>query len=98
MNPYLNENVGIYMISYVVPLFHDNVNVGIIGMDIDFTMVEQLAEESDAYSTALPIIDIEVAVCDFVEDIGKLADISRIISELVGGLTDAVRKNADIVL
>ena len=56
MNPYLNENVGIYMISYVVPLFHDNVNVGIIGMDIDFTMVEQLAEESDAYSTALPII------------------------------------------
>ena len=56
MNPYLNENVGIYMISYVVPLFHDNVNVGVIGMDIDFTMVEQLAEESDAYSTALPII------------------------------------------
>lgn len=44
MNPYLNENVGIYMISYVVPLFHDNVNVGVIGMDIDFTMVEQLAE------------------------------------------------------
>ena len=56
MNPYLNENVGIYMISYVVPLFHDNVNVGVIGMDIDFTMVEQLAEESDAYNTALPII------------------------------------------
>lgn len=56
MNPYLNENVGIYMISYVVPLFHNNVNVGIIGMDIDFTMVQNLAEESDEYTTAMPII------------------------------------------
>ncbi|MGN0637381.1 MAG: methyl-accepting chemotaxis protein [Huintestinicola sp.] len=56
MNPYLNENVGIYMISYVVPLFHDGVNVGIIGMDIDFTMVQNIAEGSDAYETGLPII------------------------------------------
>ena len=56
MNPYLNENVGIYMISYVVPLFRNNVNIGVIGMDIDFTMVENLAEESDSYKTAMPII------------------------------------------
>ena len=56
MDPYLNENVGIYMISYVVPLFHDNVNVGIVGMDIDFTMVQNIAESSDSYKTALPII------------------------------------------
>ncbi len=56
MNPYLNENVGIYMISYVVPLFHNNVNVGIIGMDIDFTMVENLAESNTSYNTAMPII------------------------------------------
>lgn len=56
MNPYLNENVGIYMISYVVPLFRDGVNVGIIGMDIDFTMVQNIAEGSEAYSTGMPII------------------------------------------
>lgn len=56
MDPYLNENVGIYMISYVVPLFRDGVNVGIIGMDIDFTMIQELAESSDTYETYLPII------------------------------------------
>ena len=56
MNPYLNENIGIYMISYVVPLFRDGVNVGIIGMDIDFTMIQNIAESSDAYQTGLPII------------------------------------------
>ena len=56
MNPYLNENVGIYMISYVVPLFCDGVNAGIVGMDIDFTTVQNLAEASDAYKTGMPII------------------------------------------
>ncbi len=56
MNPYLNENVGIYMISYVVPLFRDGVNAGIVGMDIDFTTVQDLAEASNAYKTGMPII------------------------------------------
>ena len=56
MNPYLNENIGIYMISYVVPLFYDGENVGIIGMDIDFTMIQNIAESSDAYQTGMPII------------------------------------------
>ena len=56
MNPYLNENVGIYMISYVVPLFRDGVNAGIVGMDIDFTTVQDIAEASDAYKTGMPII------------------------------------------
>jgi len=56
MNPYLNENVGIYMISYVVPLFNNGENVGIVGMDIDFTVFENIANESDAYKTGMPII------------------------------------------
>lgn len=56
MNPYLNENIGIYMISYVVPLFRDGINVGIIGMDIDFTMIQNIAESSGYYKTGMPII------------------------------------------
>lgn len=56
MNPYLNENVGIYMISYVVPLFRDGVNVGILGMDIDFTMIQSMAEDSVSYESYLPIL------------------------------------------
>ncbi len=56
MNPYLNENIGIYMISYVVPLFRDGVNVGIIGMDIDFTLIQSIADNSDAYQSDMSII------------------------------------------
>ena len=34
--PYLNKNIGIYMISYVIPIFKFNKVIGIVGVDIDF--------------------------------------------------------------
>ena len=40
MEPYLNENINIYMISYVVPLYADDgTSIGVVGMDIDFSMI-----------------------------------------------------------
>lgn len=49
MEPYLNENIGVYMISYVVPLYVNGENLGIVGMDLDFTMVEELASLDVSY-------------------------------------------------
>lgn len=37
MEPYLNSNIGVYMISYVIPIDVDGESIGIIGMDIDFS-------------------------------------------------------------
>ena len=37
MEPYLNSNIGVYMISYVIPIEVDGETIGIIGMDIDFS-------------------------------------------------------------
>lgn len=37
MEPYLNSNIGVYMISYVTPIEVDGESIGIIGMDIDFS-------------------------------------------------------------
>lgn len=56
MSPYLNENVGIYMISYVVPLYVNGESVGIIGMDIDFTTIQDVSVTQDTYDTYNPII------------------------------------------
>lgn len=36
IEPYQNENIDVYMISYVIPLYKDGVTIGVIGMDIDF--------------------------------------------------------------
>lgn len=42
MDPYLNENINVFMISYVVPLYVDGTSVGIIGMDIDFSTLTDM--------------------------------------------------------
>lgn len=51
MNPYLNGNVNIYMISYVVPLYEDGESVGIIGMDIDFSQLTDMVDSAKAFET-----------------------------------------------
>lgn len=50
MEPYLNSNINIYMISYVIPIYIDGESVGIIGMDIDFSKFEEAINnlESDS--------------------------------------------------
>lgn len=42
MSPYLNENINVFMISYVVPLYVDGTSVGIVGMDIDFSALTDM--------------------------------------------------------
>ncbi len=42
MDPYLNENINVFMISYVVPLYVEGTSVGIIGMDIDFSTLTDM--------------------------------------------------------
>lgn len=51
MDPYLNENINVYMISYVVPLFIDGESVGIVGMDIDFSEIQKQVGEAAVYDT-----------------------------------------------
>lgn len=56
MDPYLNENINVYMISYVVPLYIDGTSVGIIGMDIDFSQLTGLADKAVAFDTGYSFI------------------------------------------
>lgn len=96
MSPYLNENVGVYMISYVVPLFRDGVNVGIVGMDIDFTMVQDIAENLDIYDTYMPIIvddSNNITYCrdiDFGTPLSEAGDTASLISAISSDSTDMV--------
>lgn len=48
MEPYLNSNINVYMISYVVPIYVDGESIGIIGMDIDFSEFEDTLEDASS--------------------------------------------------
>lgn len=50
MDPYLNSNINVYMISYVVPIVIDDVQVGIVGMDIDFKEVQKLVDSANTFN------------------------------------------------
>lgn len=51
MEPYLNSNINVYMISYVVPIVIDDVQVGIVGMDIDFKEVQTMVNEAAVFES-----------------------------------------------
>lgn len=45
LDPYHNANIGVDMISYVVPLFVEGMSIGIVGMDINFNEVTSIVNE-----------------------------------------------------
>ncbi len=56
MKPYLNKNLGIYMISYIVPLFSSGVPIGVVGMDIDFSTLANTINSSNVYKNGFAYI------------------------------------------
>ncbi|MGN0494875.1 MAG: methyl-accepting chemotaxis protein [Lachnospiraceae bacterium] len=56
MDPYFNSNINVYMISYVVPIYVNDISIGIVGMDIDFSMLESIAGDTTVYDTGAAFI------------------------------------------
>lgn len=51
MAPYMNANVNTYMFSYVVPIFKDNVSIGVVGIDIDFNVLKNIINSTSIYNS-----------------------------------------------
>ena len=51
MDPYHNQNIDIYMVSYVIPLYVDGVFVGVAGMDVDFRVIVNAIRQISSFET-----------------------------------------------
>lgn len=51
LDPYLNSNINVYMVSYVVPIFKDGESIGVVGMDIDFKNIESVVNGTKVYDS-----------------------------------------------
>lgn len=51
LKPYANQNLGIYMISYVVPVYVNKNLIGVVGMDIDFSIVVEEINRLNVYES-----------------------------------------------
>lgn len=51
MEPYLNQNINVRMISYVIPIYKGSETIGVVGMDIDFGVIEDLVDDIVVYQS-----------------------------------------------
>ena len=51
LSPYTNENINIQMISYVIPIYKNNETVGVVGMDIDFSVIKDMINSLRIYES-----------------------------------------------
>lgn len=93
MDPYLNENVNIYMISYVVPLYVDGVSVGIIGMDIDFGEMTNNTDAVTAFESGYTFLAEENGIIEHHKEIPTGTDMASyeggVLAETAEFMSDA---------
>lgn len=51
MEPYLNSNINVYMVSYVIPIYINGESIGIIGMDIEFDTFTNIIDQSNIFNS-----------------------------------------------
>ena len=51
MDPYLNSNINVYMVSYVIPIVIGGESIGIIGMDIAFDKFTASVDNATVFDT-----------------------------------------------
>ena len=56
MHPYENKNINKEMISYIIPIYRDDVTIGVIGMDIDLGLLKEKVGTITAYDTGYAIL------------------------------------------
>lgn len=59
MTPYFNQNLGIYMISYVIPLYVYGKLIGVVGMDVDFSIIIDEINQLNIYENGYAYITNE---------------------------------------
>lgn len=102
LDPYRNENIGIDMISYVVPLFKDGETIGVVGMDINFNIftdiINNIKPYENSYGALLNanqqfLIHPEFTQTDHLVDMNK--DFSEEIIANEVGVTESALNNED---
>lgn len=88
MDPYLNSNIDVYMISYVVPIYVDGVSVGIVGMDIDFSNIEAIADTASTYEEGYAFLVNSVNQMMYHKEVAFATPLSEINNGELSGMAE----------
>ena len=93
MKPYLNQNSGVLMISYVIPMYFDDMFIGIVGMDFDYTVLTERVHGINIYENGFAHLEIDgEVICNGVGESvsaghGDHAQYLSVSEELANGMT-----------
>ncbi len=99
MEPYLNSNINVYMVSYVIPIFIDGESIGILGMDIEFSTFTDLVDQSNIFNAGYACLaNAEGKIMYHKElDVGTvLADADSGLAEAAAAIMDDSQENTFI--
>ena len=104
MLPYYNQNNNVYMISYVVPLYHKEQFVGVVGMDFDYTVLTEQVHKIKIYENGFAHLENNGVVIhsdnSTLEE--KIKDNSnkylRVSKDLTNGMTLVLSASYDDIL
>ncbi|MDE7340470.1 MAG: methyl-accepting chemotaxis protein [Lachnospiraceae bacterium] len=96
MEPYLNSNINVYMISYVIPIYINEESIGIIGMDIEFSTFTDIIDQSNIFDAGYAYLaNADGKVMYHKElDVGtSLADADSGLANAAAAITDDSQEN-----
>lgn len=96
MDPYLNSNINVYMVSYVVPIYKDGKSIGIVGMDINLKRLQNIVENTKIYDSGYCFLtNASFNVMDHPKlEIGE--DLSKADNGSMKSIFDEISSSSDI--
>ncbi|MGM9571697.1 MAG: methyl-accepting chemotaxis protein [bacterium] len=80
LGPYMNSNINVYMVSYIIPLFKEGKTIGIIGMDINFDTIKSVVERGKIYDSGYAFLmnkDYDIIYHPTVKNYENLAELGN---------------------
>ncbi len=97
--PYHNQNNGIHMISYVIPMYFGEKFIGIVGMDFDYTVLADKVHAIKVYENGFAHLESDgVIMCNHDDEAKIDADPDKymqVSQELTNGMTLVISASYD---
>ena len=93
MKPYHNQNNNIRMISYVIPMYFEDMFIGVVGMDFDYVVLLNRVQKIKLYENGFAHLEMDgEIICNDVHNYESESNVNSkeyfcVSKELVNGMT-----------
>ena len=87
MKPYHNQNNDVWMISYVIPMYHEEQFIGVVGMDFDYKALESQVQGITVYENGFAHLEMDGDILSADTPQPDPKDYLSVSKELANGMT-----------